>query len=74
MKTYSIRKMGTRRGQPHYGVSCMLCSPTPGGRGRILRIGHLSKLGAETVVRAHMLETHGRTVLAPKPNEPSSAQ
>jgi hypothetical protein len=48
MKPYTIRKMGTRRGQPHYGCGCLLC---PEAGGRILRIGYLSKAGAETVIR-----------------------
>jgi hypothetical protein len=61
MKTYTIRKMGTRRGKPHYGAGCMLCPHT--GRGHILRIGYLTKAGAEALIREHMLTVHGRKVL-----------
>jgi hypothetical protein len=69
MKPYTIRKMGTRRGQPHYGCGCLLC---PEAGGRILRIGYLSKAGAETVIREHMLTVHGRALLAPKPHNSST--
>lgn len=59
-KPYSIRKMGTRRGQPHYGADCKLC----GLAGHVLSIGYLTKPAAENVVRAHMLSHHDREVLA----------
>jgi hypothetical protein len=66
MKPYRIRKMGTRRGTPHYSADCMLCPRLPGGPGGILTIGHLTKPAAERLVREHMLVKHGRAILTPK--------
>lgn len=50
----SIRKMGTRGGQPHYGVICLGC-PLRFGRDNVLAIGYLSREGAELAKQAHVL-------------------
>jgi len=60
-KPYQIRKMGTRRGQPHYCAHCKLCFG-----GRVLSIGYLDRPRAESMVRDHMLSHHGLTVLSSK--------
>lgn len=55
MKRYSIRKMGTRQGQPHYGAECY----HQHGRPVILAINHMSKAGAQSLVRSHFKNVHG---------------
>lgn len=54
-KPYAIRKAGTRRGQPHYSLSCKLCPP---GRELPLRIGYLTREAAEKLAAAHIAERH----------------
>lgn len=53
-KRYSIRKSGTRAGQPHYDAQCLVCAPV-----RVLAIGYLSKAGANRTVREHLSSVHG---------------
>jgi hypothetical protein len=36
----SVRKMGTRAGQPHYGAECVTC-------GSVLAVAHLSREAAK---------------------------
>lgn len=57
----SIRKMGTRAGNPHYGVECISC-PGHYGMNSILAVAHLSKEGAEIVAAAHRASGHGTSV------------
>lgn len=54
-----IRKMGTRRGEAHYGASCHGC-PARYGRESVLAVGHLSRDGAAAVGAAHLAADHGR--------------
>lgn len=55
----SIRKMGTRGGQPHYGVECLACPHVYGHRS-VVRVAHLSREGAQAVALAH-LASHDRS-------------
>lgn len=55
MKSYSVRKMGTRAGQPHYGADCNLCSPQ-----RVLVVAHLSKEAATEIAKEHLRTMHGK--------------
>ena len=52
-KPYSVRKMGTRRGMPHYGADCNVCRT-------VLAVAHLSKEGATAVAKAHLAKAHGK--------------
>lgn len=54
----SIRKMGTRAGQPHYSVECLGC-PSNYGKATVIAVAHLSKDGAKSVAAAHVA-SHGR--------------
>lgn len=49
----AIRKAGTRRGEPHYSVECLMC-PGVYGRTHIVAIGHLSKEGAQLKAAEHV--------------------
>lgn len=51
MKTFSVRKMGTRMGQPHYGAECALCR-------RVLAVAHLSKDAATRLATNHVRDQH----------------
>ena len=42
----SVRKMGTRQGQPHYGSECVTC-------GTVLAIGHMTKDAARELGEGH---------------------
>ena len=57
MARKSIRKMGTRAGQPHYGVTCRMC-PGNYGRDYIVVVAHLSKDAAESSYAAHVKLVH----------------
>jgi hypothetical protein len=56
----SIRKMGTRLGRPHYGVSCIGC-PALFGKENILAVAHLDKDTAQELGRQHVNNNHGDT-------------
>lgn len=53
MKSYSVRKMGTRAGLSHYGAECVLCR-------RVLVVAHLSKDAATAIAVRHVQAQHGR--------------
>jgi hypothetical protein len=55
----SIRKMGTRRGQAHYGLTCLGC-PATYGRENILRVAYMSREGAQAMGAEHVASDHGR--------------
>lgn len=42
----SVRKMGTRAGQPHYGATCTTC-------GSVLAVAHLSREAAKARGEEH---------------------
>jgi hypothetical protein len=42
----SVRKMGTRQGQPHYGAECQTC-------GSVLAVAHLSRDAAKALGAEH---------------------
>jgi hypothetical protein len=44
----SVRKMGTRAGQPHYGAECTTC-------GRVLVVAHATRDAAKAEGEAHKL-------------------
>lgn len=44
----SVRKMGTRRGEPHYGATCQTC-------GTVLVVAHASKDTARAAGEAHKI-------------------
>ena len=46
-QTYSVRKAGTRLGQPHYSAECLRCRT-------VLAIGHLSKEAATRLAQGHV--------------------
>lgn len=50
-KAYSVRKMGTRRGMPHYGAECNLCR-------RVLAVAHLTKDAATSIAKTHVEKNH----------------
>lgn len=50
----SIRKAGTRMGQPHYSVECNRCAPP-----YPLAIGYLTRDAAERLGRTHLDRVHG---------------
>jgi hypothetical protein len=52
MKAYSVRKMGTRRGEPHYGAECVICR-------RVLAVAHMTKDGATGLAKSHVATQHG---------------
>lgn len=52
-KPYSVRKMGTRRGVPHYGADCNLCRS-------VLAVAYLSRDAAIAIAKAHVAREHGR--------------
>lgn len=54
-----VQKMGTRAGQPHYGVDCLGC-PAWNGMHAVIAMGHLSKDGARAAGAAHLASDHGR--------------
>ena len=56
-RVISIRKMGTRRGEPHYGVDCRACRGNY-GKPSVLRVGDLSKAAATALAGAHLAK-HG---------------
>lgn len=58
VKGMRIRKMGTRNGQPHYGVDCKCC-PQTYGRENVIAVGHLSRDAAESLAKSH-IEGHSR--------------
>lgn len=43
----SVRKMGTRRGMPHYGAECNVCH-------RVLAVAHLTKEAATAIGKNHV--------------------
>lgn len=53
VKSYSVRKMGTRMGQPHYGAECLLCRS-------VLIVAHATKQAAMVKATTHVREVHGR--------------
>lgn len=57
MKRFSIRKMGTRAGQPHYGLTCLMC-PAMFGRENILIVAHASREGAARRWAEHVAAGH----------------
>lgn len=64
MRSHSIRKMGTKRGEPHYGLTCNMC-PVMYGRENILAVAHLSKPAAHELWASHIATDHGRSQEAP---------
>lgn len=52
VKNFSVRKMGTRAGAPHYGAECDVCR-------RVLAVAHLSKDGATQLAVSHVAKAHG---------------
>jgi hypothetical protein len=44
----SVRKMGTRAGQPHYGAECATC-------GSVLAVAHLSRDAARALGDQHKI-------------------
>jgi hypothetical protein len=46
MARISVRKMGTRRGLPHYGAECVTC-------GSVLAAAHLSREAAKALGEQH---------------------
>jgi hypothetical protein len=55
MRKYSVRKMGTRNGAPHYGATCNLCSYAR----NVIVVAHMSKDGATDAAIAHVARMHG---------------
>lgn len=52
-RVISVRKMGTRAGQPHYGVECRVCRANY-GKATVLVVAHLSKEAARELAAAHV--------------------
>jgi len=48
----SVRKTGTRMGQPHYGVECRACRGNF-GKATVLVVGYLSKEAAQRTATEH---------------------
>lgn len=53
MKSYSVRKMGTRMGRPHYSAECNLCR-------RVLAHAHMGKEDATDLCKQHVSTVHGK--------------
>ena len=56
-RVISIRKMGTRRGEPHYGVECRACRGNY-GKSTVVAVAHLDKPSAVALAEHHLAK-HG---------------